>query len=273
MNNQENTLLDKKKIDKLGDEVNFNNKLNNMLDNAVLKLYPDMINRDDNIKPLVDFYQIAENWLKLRFIKSKKTWTITKETFISGVSSLLLKPLSDSDLKTAESVVSSKASKLGSNKELDNIKIQVKLGNWDNDVTLSKEDVTIICTQIWDRLASTSWSSALEDKITDQNFSRDVYNSVIRPFKQNGEQCNPDEFVVVTKPVRSCWYTNGEYIPSSSTQLWYRAIDPISWFGQPANEKPKTLTSYDDPKVSLEAPTQSLKDATLKEDEAFGYAK
>lgn len=56
-------------------------------------------------------------------------------------------------------------------------------------------------------------------------------------------------------------------------QIWHRAIDPIAWFGKLATEKPATLASYDKPTVELSPPTREVEEATLAEDEAFGYAK
>lgn len=82
---------------------------------------------------------------------------------------------------------------------------------------MSEEYVASLCKKIWTGLATDgAWSSALEDKITDQNISRDIYHSLVNPFKQDGTQCKDGEFVVVAKPYRSCWYTEGNYIPGSS---------------------------------------------------------
>lgn len=259
----------------LGEEVEFGEELNKNLTNAVFKLNPAALEREDKETSLVELYQIAEKWLKLKFKKSEKTWVIEKDAFASKASQALAKVVDDEKLKDA---ITEQVTKLnqddGSSSEA-KIPAQVELQWWTSGVgEMSEEYVASLCKKIWTGLATNgAWSSALEDKITDQNISRDIYHSLVNPFKQDGTQCKDGEFVVVAKPYRSCWYTEGNYVPGSSVQIWHRAIDPIAWFGKQVAEKPKTLTSYDSPDVALEPPTKELKEATLAEDEAFGYAK
>lgn len=259
----------------LGEEVEFGEELNKNLTNAIFKLNPAALEREDNDTSLVEFYQIAEKWLKLKFKKSEKTWVIEKDAFASKASQALAKVVDDEKLKDA---ITEQVTKLnqddGSSSEA-KIPAQVELQWWTSGVgEMSEGSVASLCKKIWTGLATDgAWRSALEDKITDQNISRDIYHSLVNPFKQDGTQCKDGEFVVVAKPYRSCWYTEGNYVPGSSVQIWHRAIDPIAWFGKQVAEKPKTLTSYDSPDVALEPPTKELKEATLAEDEAFGYAK
>lgn len=259
----------------LGEEVEFGEELNKNLTNAVFKLNPAALEREDKETSLVELYQIAEKWLKLKFKKSEKTWVIEKDAFASKASQALAKVVDDEKLKDAITEQVTKLNQDDSSSSEAKIPAQVELQWWTSGVgEMSEEYVASLCKKIWTGLATDgAWSSALEDKITDQNISRDIYHSLVNPFKQDGTQCKDGEFVVVAKPYRSCWYTEGNYIPGSSVQIWYRAIDPIAWFGKQVAEKPKTLTSYDSPDVALEPPTKELKEATLAEDEAFGYAK
>lgn len=259
----------------LGEEVEFGEELNKNLTNAVFKLNPAALEREDKETSLVELYQIAEKWLKLKFKKSEKTWVIEKDAFASKASQALAKVVDDEKLKDAITEQVTKLNQDDSSSSEAKIPAQVELQWWTSGVgEMSEEYVASLCKKIWTGLATDgAWSSALEDKITDQNISRDIYHSLVNPFKQDGTQCKDSEFVVVAKPYRSCWYTEGNYVPGSSVQIWHRAIDPIAWFGKQVAEKPKTLTSYDSPDVALEPPTKELKEATLAEDEAFGYAK
>lgn len=135
-----------------------------------------------------------------------------------------------------------------------------------------QERMASMLEDLWKSLETTSWESAVEYKIADQFSSKDVYQSLTRPFKQTGKICKPNEFIVISSPFKSCWYTDGEYVSGSSDQIWHRAIDPIAWFGKQLEEKPTTLESYDGKEVALDPPTKELEEATLREDEAFGYA-
>lgn len=256
----------------LGKEVEFGSKLNKNLTNAIFKLDSTALEIEDKITPLVELYQIAEKWLKLKFRKSEKTWIVERDVFASKIAVVLTKI---EDVEKLKAVVAKQATNLSQDDSETKIPAQVELQWWDpNVVEMSKEDASSLCKKIWDNLVvDGAWKLAIEDKITDQNISRDIYHSLVNPFKQDGTQCKAGEFVIVAKPSRSCWYTNGQYIPGSSVQIWHRAIDPIAWFGKQITEKPKSLTSYDSLEVVLEAPTKELEEATLAEDEAFGYAK
>ena len=259
----------------LGEEVEFGEELNKNLTNAIFKLDSVALEREDKETPLVELYQIAEKWLKLKFKKSKKTWVIEKDAFASKASQALAKVVDVQKLKDAIAEQVTKLNQDDSSSFEAEIPAQVELQWWTSGVgEMSEESTASLCKKIWTGLTTDgAWRSSLEDKITDQNISRDIYHSLVNPFKQDGTQCKDGEFVVVAKPYRSCWYTEGNYIPGSSVQIWHRAIDPIAWFGKRVAEKPKTLTSYDSPDVALEPPTKELKEATLAEDEAFGYAK
>ena len=265
----------KNNIVELGEEVEFGEELNKNLTNAIFKLNPAALEREDKETPLVELYQIAEKWLKLKFKKSEKTWVIEKDSFASKAGQALTKVVDDEKFKDAIAEQVTKLNQDDDSSSETKIQAQIELQWWTSDVgEMSEEFATSLCKKIWTSLATDgAWRSALEDKITDQNISRDIYHSLVNPFKQDGTQCKDDEFIVVAKPSRSCWYTEGNYVPGSSVQIWHRAIDPIAWFGKYIAEKPKTLTSYDSPEVALDAPTKELEEATLAEDEAFGYAK
>ena len=257
----------------LGEEVEFGEKLNKNLTNAIFKLDPSALEREDKETPLVELYQIAEKWLKLKFKKSEKTWIVEKDAFASKAGQALAKVDVIENLKDA---IAEQATKLSQdNNSESTIPAQVELQWWSSkNGEISEEYATSLCKKIWDGLVTDGvWRVAIEDKITDQNISRDIYHSFVNPFKQDGTQCKDGEFVVVAKPSKSCWYTEGNYIPGSSVQIWHRAIDPIAWFGKQITEKPKTLANYDSMEVALEPPTREMKEATLAEDEAFGYAK
>ena len=75
----------------LGEEVEFGEELNKNLTNAIFKLDPAALEREDKETPLVELYQIAEKWLKLKFKNSKKTWVIEKDAFVSKASQALAK--------------------------------------------------------------------------------------------------------------------------------------------------------------------------------------
>lgn len=265
----------KNNMAELGEEVEFGEELNKNLTNAIFKLNPAALEREDKETPFVELYQIAEKWLKLKFKKSEKTWVIEKDSFASKASQSLTKVVVDKKLKDAIAEQVTNLNQDDGSSSESKIQAQIELQWWTSDVgEMSKEDASSLCKKIWDNLVvDGAWKLAIEDKITDQNISRDIYNSLVNPFKQDGTQCKAGEFVIVAKPSRSCWYTNGQYIPGSSVQIWHRAIDPIAWFGKHIAEKPKSLTSYDSPEVALDAPTKELEEATLAEDEAFGYAK
>lgn len=256
-----------------GEVVEFGEELNKNLSNAIFKLDPTALVRDDKVTPLIDLYQIAESWAKLKFKKSEKTWVVERDAFASKAGEALAKSIDD-DEKLAE-VVAEKATKLTQDDSSgDRVKAEVELEWWVSGASEMPENAAEeLCKKIWDGLARTKWSPSVEDKITDQNISREIYHSFVNPFKQDGTQCQDGEFVTIAKPLRSCWYTDGNYVPGSSVQIWHRAIDPIAWFGKLASEKPKTLTSYDSQEVALDPPTKELEEATLAEDEAFGYAK
>lgn len=252
------------------DLAEFGNELNKNLTNAVFKLDPNALEAEDKETPLIDLYQISEKWIKIKFKKSGKTWTIEKDRFATSASESLTKKVDDQ--KIVESI-EEKVTEINQDGEV-KIPVKVELQWWaSSDNEMNDDKAKSFCKDLWTRLVDGSWSTSIEDRITDQNISRDTYHSFVRPFKQDGTQCKDGEFVVVSKPFRSCWYTNGEYVPGSSVQIWHRAVDPIAWFGKQASEKPKTLNSYDSPDVELESPSKKLEEATLAEDEAFGYAK
>lgn len=241
------------------DVAEFANELNKRLVNAIFKLDPAALEREDGETPLVELYQISQKWLKLKFKKSQKTWLIERDTFAERAGKALVKKLADAE-GLREAVSASATKLLNSDDPESKIQIEVDLQTSPSDAgQLSEEDAAKLCKVIWDNLAMTgAWKLAIEDKITDQNISRDIYHSLVRPYKQDGSQCRVDEFVTVAEPVRSSWYTNGEYIPGSSVQIWYRAVDPIAWFGEQLTEKPKTLDSYDSRETALEPPSREL---------------
>lgn len=270
--NHKNTTTELSREVELGREVEFGEKLNKNLTNAIFKLDPAALEIEDKITPQIELYQIAEKWFKIKFKESGKTWIIEKDAFASKIAVVLTKV---EDVEKLKAIVAEQVTNLSQDDSETKIPTQVELQWWDpNVVEMSKEDASDLCKNIWNNLVVDGpWKLAIEDKITDQNISRDIYHSFVNPFKQDGTQCKNGEFISIAKPFRSCWYTNGQYIPGSSVQIWHRAIDPIAWFGKHITEKPKSLTSYDSLEVALEAPTKELEEATLAEDEAFGYAK
>lgn len=235
------------------DIVQFTSKINKNLINAIFKLDPAALEREDGEIPLVELYQISQKWLKLKFKKSQKTWLVERDIFVENASKALVKTFDNAEgLKEAVSASATKL--LNSDDPESKIQVKVDLQPSSSDIgQLSEAEAAKLCKAIWDNLVmSGAWKLAVENKITDQNISRDIYYSLVRPFKQDGTQCRAGEFVTVAEPTRSSWYTNGEYIPKSSVQIWYRAIDPIAWFGKQLTEKPKTLDSYDSRNIALE---------------------
>ena len=259
-----------KSTKKLEEITNFGEKLNQNLKFAVLKLDDRAIVAEDKEQPIVDLYQIGDKWVKFKSKKTGKTWLVDVDQFASLAAKNLAKPLSDDEKSKVKAGLERIASKNGD--FAGKITVSVCVQPIDDGFDDDQNQIARSLNDLWKCLETTKWESATKYQITDQFMSKDVYQSLTRPFKQNGELCNPTEFIVLSSPFKSCWYTNGRYVPGSSDQVWHRAIDPIAWFGKQIEEKPTNLESYDNKEVALTPPTKELEEATLREDEAFGYA-
>lgn len=250
----------------------FGERLNKHLDAAVLKLDDRAMVIEDEEHPIIDIYQIGDGWVKFKSKKTKKTWLVESSVFADSAAKRLGQSLDSNDKTKVKSEIERIASKRESQEQDGKLRLNACIQAIATGVDPDKDKVSSMLKEVWTHLEDSKWSSAIEYKIADQFSSKDVYQSLTRPFKQDGTQCEPSEFVVISSPFKSCWYTDGEYVAGSSDQIWHRAIDPIAWFGKLVEEKPTTLESYDSKEVALEPPTKEIEEATLREDEAFGYA-
>ncbi len=244
------------------DTAEFYFKLNDELKNAVFPVDPSAIEAAYGIKPLVDLYQISsedkDGWLKMRFAKSKMTYIVHLDTFKAEARRAFFnrssKDLADADQSSLTKAVSTavKAQYLAKQEstgdQMDTPEIELI---WNDDTALDENAFEDVCQHGLTTLENGPWSSAIEYKASDQRISKTVYDSLVRPFKQDGTQCKDGEFVVIDKPFRSCFYNSGKTLPLTMIQIWHRAIDPIAWFGKPLERKPDNLGSYDLQDVSL----------------------
>ena len=255
---------DKNTIVETSDKAEFYFKLNDNLKNAVLPVDPSEIEATYGIRPLIDLYQISfedkVNWLKTRFTKSKMTYIVHLDAYEAEAKRAFFnkssKDLADdeqSSLTKAVSAAVQTQQKAKQDSDGDQTATTQKIELiWNDDIVLDENAFEDICQHSFTTLVNGPWRSAIEYKVTDQRISKMVYDSLVRPFKQDGTQCKDGEFVVIDKPFRACFYNSGKTLPLTMTQIWNRAIDPIAWFGKPLERKPDDLESYDLQDVSLD---------------------
>lgn len=253
-------------------EAEFYFKLNDGLDNAVLPVDSTEIEASYGMaKPLIDLYQISSKakWVKMRFARSQTTYIAGLDGFISRVKRAFFSKADKDSAKTKQNdLAKTILMAIQTQEDEDSISnhqlaptIEIV---WNDDSTIDEKMLEDVCRHAWSILESGPWNSAIEYKITDQRLSRSVYDSLVRPFKQDGTQCKDGEFVVIEKPFRACFYNSGELIPMTTTQIWHRAIDPIAWFGKPVARKPSDDASYDDEDVELDLDPSNGSVAMLK---------
>lgn len=245
------------------DKAEFYLKLNDNLKNVVFPVDPSEIEAAYGIRPLIDLYQISSedkvNWLKMRFTKSKMTYIVHLDAFKAEAKRSFFnkssKDLADderSSLTKAVSMAVQEQQQIKQDNAGDQTATTPKIELiWNDDTALDENAFEDVCQHGLTILENGPWSSAIEYKVTDQRISKTVYDSLVRPFKQDGTQCKNGEFVVIDKPFRACFYNSGNTLPLTMIQIWHRAIDPIAWFGKPLERKPDDLESYDLQDVSL----------------------
>lgn len=253
-------------------EAEFYFKLNDSLENAVLPIDGKEIEiPHGTAKPLIDLYQISSKakWVKMRFARSRKTYIASLDEFIARVKRAFFSKADRDSARTKQNdlakmiLMAIQAQEGEDNTSNHQLAPKIEIV-WNDDSTIDEKMLEDVCRHAWSILESGSWNSAIEYKITDQRLSRSVYDSLVRPFKQDGTQCKDGEFVVIEKPFRACFYNSGELIPMTTTQIWHRAIDPIAWFGKLVARKPSGDASYDDEDVELDLDPSSGSAAMLK---------
>ena len=215
--NEKNTLL------KQVDEAEFYFKLNDHLDNAVLPIDSTKTETSHGmVKPLIDLYQISSKakWVKMRFGRSQTTYVVSLDEFAAKAKKAFFSKVDRDSTKTKQDEIAKTIlTAIQTQEDDDNVnqlapKIEI---TWNDDSTIDEKMLEDTCQHAWSILESGPWNSAIEYKITDQRLSKSVYDSLVRPFKQDGTQCKDGEFVIIEKPFRACFYNNGELIPMTTT--------------------------------------------------------
>lgn len=228
-----------------------------------------------------DLYQVSEKWIKIRSAKTKKTWLIERDSFVKKAAAAVLK-LNNSKIAAEASEAILPQVKKAAKK--DEILEAIKPVVLPVDGLTTKEELEAkIQDYVWDSLAQTKWGSQLEYKVADTGATLDFIATMIAPRSlvttgatQELKMLDPESLDVAEAKVARMpmsFESSGDVDDETGGTIWRRAVDPILWFGKEVTKKPAKISDYDEPSFALVQPTSSMRQASLKEDEEFGYAK
>jgi len=283
-----------KPLSKEDQQLDFSEDLNKRLENPVFSVkVVDFSSRPSTIFNRVlkreeapfDLYQVSESWIKVRSSKTKKTWLIERDTFVKRATEAVLKFSTSALAGEAAEALVPHAKKAAKKDEL--LKgAGLKVLPLDRMAWSQEELEAKIQDYVWDALANSTWSSQLENKVADPGATLNFISTVIAPrsldassaadnsklaFKMLDPEALETAQVKIDKQPAS-FETSGDLDSETGAIIWRRALDPIIWFGREVKESPSKLEDYDKKEVALVAPTKELEEASLQEDEAFGYA-
>lgn len=282
--------ISKSKVDKENEDIEFNEELNRNLEHPIFSTNDiDFAGRPslslgrvlEKNEVQFDLYQISENWIKIRSSKTKTTWVITKDSFIKGSVAVAYKIDSDESVKAAVKAISPKAKNAEKDDELLGAGKPIVMPLDSNTMSIDNTE-DIVTEKVWNYLCKETWSSQLDYNVADSGATIEFIASVISPRSLMNTDTSsglnlldPKSNTVVQTKVNGIPMTfecNGDVDDETGQSIWRCALNPIAWFGKEAVKKPSKISDYDDPEVALDSPTDGIKLASLKEDEAFGYA-
>lgn len=228
-----------------------------------------------------DLYQVSEKWIKIRSTKTKKTWLIERDSFVKKASAAILKLNNAKATAEASEAILPQVKKAAKKDEIFEAIKPVVLPV--DDTTTKEELEAKIQEYVWDSLVQTKWSSQLEYNVADAGATIDFIATMIAPRSlvitgatQELKMLDPGSLDVAEAKVAGMpmsFETTGDVDDDTGGTVWRRAVDPILWFGKEVTKKPAKLSDYDEPSFALVQPTSNMRQASLKEDEEFGYAK